>query len=86
MPANFASCLMLEICATGLRISLLRLLGPFQRPFFVPWSSIRVGRRRILFRHFYELSFGTPAAGNLLLTERTAERIAARAPLRLPSR
>jgi hypothetical protein len=85
MPANFGYCLTLEICATGLRVSLLRLLGPFQRPFFVPWSSIRVSRRRILFRRFYELSFGTPATGNLLLAERIAERIAARAPLCLTS-
>jgi hypothetical protein len=85
MPANFGSCLTLEICATGLRVSLLRLLGPLQRPFFVPWSSIRVGRRRILFRHFYELTFGLPAVGNLLLAERTAKRIAASAPLHLSS-
>lgn len=85
MPANFGSCLTLDVCATGLRVSVLRMLGPFQRPFFVPWSSIRVSRRRILFRRFYELSFGTPAQGNLLLLERTGQRIAALAPLRLPA-
>jgi hypothetical protein len=84
MPANFGSCLMLDICVTGLRVSVLRLLGPFQRPFFVPWSQISVVRRRILFRGFCELSFGTPAEGKLLLLERTARRIAGRAPLRLP--
>jgi hypothetical protein len=84
MPANFGSCLTLDICATGLRVSVLRLLGPFQRPFFVPWSRISVSRRRILFRSFCELSFGMPAEGNLLLRERTARRIAARGTLRLP--
>jgi hypothetical protein len=80
--AGESSCFTLDIFATGLRISVLRLVGPFQRPSFVPWSNIWVGRRRIIFRRFCELSFGTPVEGNLLLSERTVRRIAAVAPLR----
>jgi hypothetical protein len=84
LPANFGSCLTLDVCPTGLRVRVLRLLGPFLRPFFVPWASIATRRRRILFREFCEFGFGEPRVGSLLLPLRTAERIAARSPLGLP--
>lgn len=84
IPANFGSCLTLDICPTGLRVGVLRLLGPFQRPFFVPWSDIQTRRRRILFRDYCELRFGRPWIGNLILPRRTAATIAAAGPLRLP--
>jgi hypothetical protein len=84
IPTNFGSSLTLDICPTGLRVGVLRLLGPFQRPFFVPWPDIETRRRRLLFRDYCELRFGRPWIGRLILPRRTAARIATAGPLRLP--
>src|SRR5262245_18687020 len=40
IPVNFRFCLRLDACPGGLRVGVTRLLGPFQRPFLVPWSEI----------------------------------------------
>jgi len=39
--------LTLDVCATGLRVSIWRLFGPFSRPFFVPWNELTVTRRKM---------------------------------------
>ena len=74
---NLANCLHLDICPGGLRVSLVRLLGPFQRPFFVPWSEIGVKKRNYLVYSAYRLTFGRENTGKLLLGRRTFDRIAA---------
>jgi hypothetical protein len=84
MPVNFKHCLRLDICPTGLRVAVFKLLGPFQRPFFVPWSSITAERGRFLFGTYYRLNFGTPPVGALSLHTGVVQKIAATGPLRLP--
>lgn len=84
MPVNFKHCLRLDVCPTGLRVAVTRLLGPFQRPFFVPWSNIAAERGKFLFGTFYRLNFGVPAVGALSLHVGAAQKIAAASPLRLP--
>jgi len=41
--------LTLTACRSGLRVGIWRMFGPFCRDFFVPWSAIRIERRKILF-------------------------------------
>ena len=84
MPVNFKHCLRLDICPTGLRVAVFKLLGPFQHPFFVPWSSITPERGRFLFGTCYRLNFGTPAIGALSLHTGVVQKIAATGRLRLP--
>ncbi|MDG2003476.1 MAG: hypothetical protein P8J20_09110 [Novosphingobium sp.] len=74
---GYNNCLRFEICATGLRISVMRLLGPFQRPFFVPWGQIKAQRRSRLFFKSVELNFGMRGEGKMAVRERSFERIAA---------
>lgn len=84
MPVNFKNCLRIDACPTGLRVAVMRLLGPFQHPFFVPWSSITVERGRFLFGTYCSLHFGTPAVGALRLHTGVVQKIAATGRLRLP--
>jgi hypothetical protein len=42
--------LILSVCPTGLRVGMMRIFGPFCRDFFVPWESIAVVRKTVLFR------------------------------------
>lgn len=65
--------LRLSVCASGLRIGLMRLLGPFCRDFLVPWQSISVTRKdRVLWRAAI-LDF---APGRLRLPSEVADRLA----------
>lgn len=40
--------LTLSTCSSGLRVSMNRLFGPFNRALFVPWEQIKVTRTRLL--------------------------------------
>ncbi len=63
---------------TGLRLRILRLFGPFCRPFLVPWREIRVEpvTARFAFRRYVRLHFGTADRGTLEISERTWQRLA----------
>lgn len=65
--------LRLSVCASGLRIGLMRLLGPFCRDFLVPWQSISITRKdRVLWRTA-TLDLGS---GRLRLPSEVADRLA----------
>jgi hypothetical protein len=53
----------LGVCASGLRIGLMRVFGPFCRNFSVPWSSISVSRKDRLFSRISVLDFGSRSLG-----------------------
>jgi hypothetical protein len=82
--------LTLNACPSGLRVRIWRLLGPFSRPFFVPWTDIRVESRTHLFLKMARLGFGQPEVGVLSIEAgmwaRLAEaaELAADDPRRLP--
>jgi hypothetical protein len=42
--ASMNSILRFEVCASGLRVGMLRVFGPFFRDFFVPWEALSVRR------------------------------------------
>lgn len=79
---NFNRCLRLDICTSGLRVAVPRILGPFSRPFLVPWSEIAANREKVLFGMLVRLTFGQ-GTGHLDLRPATCERIAALTPLRI---
>ena len=81
---NFNHCLRFDICATGLRVSVLRFLGPFQRPFFVPWGQIRTEPENALFVRYVRLALGLCNEAGLAISQRTFDKIAANSPLRAP--
>jgi hypothetical protein len=83
---SYRYCLRLDVCSSGLRVGVIRLLGPFARPFFVPWANITVERGDLLFAAFYKLNFGMPVIGALRLYAGTAEKLAATGRLQLPDR
>jgi hypothetical protein len=84
IPVNFKYCLKLDVCPGGLRVSVTRLLGPFQRPFYVPWSSINIERGKMLFSSTYRLHLGSPVISTLTLYHTTAQKLAESGRLRLP--
>jgi hypothetical protein len=73
---NYNNCLTLDVCDGGLRVSVLRLVGMFSRPFLVPWNRIRVARQRVFLFDYYRLSLGDPEEGVLAIRPRIARRIA----------
>jgi hypothetical protein len=57
-----------------------RLFGPFQRPFFVPWSEIDVEPVKSFFAPGAKLHLGRPKIGSLKIDARTWQRLAAASP------
>jgi hypothetical protein len=66
----------IAVCPSGLRIGIMRLFGPFSRPFFVPWASLRVVRTRGWFGPLADLQFGTREQGHLTIAGHVANRLA----------
>jgi hypothetical protein len=71
-------------CHTGLRLQIMRIFGPFSRPFFVPWNEVSARRRDRFLMPVVELEFGTPAEGRLSLPAEVANRLARAIPERWP--
>ena len=76
--ANYPSCLRFDLCPNGMRISVWRVFGLFQRPFFVPWGQINVTLRKTLlfpYHSYVQLTFGKSAVGKLNIKSSTLARI-----------
>ena len=72
---SFGNCLRFELCQTGLRVRVWKLLGLFSRPFFVPWRDVEVERKKFLFLFpWYQMRFGR--VGNLSVSARTFRKMA----------
>ena len=66
-------------CPSGLRIGILRLLGPFSRDFFVPWGEIAIARRDAwLAGSMVDFRFGS--TGRLTIPAFIADKLAASVP------
>jgi hypothetical protein len=76
--------LKLSVCASGLRIGIMRIFGPFSRDFFVPWNDITVVRTDKYFWKAARLSFGAPPNGKLTVFAEVADRMARAAGSRWP--
>jgi hypothetical protein len=76
--------LKLSVCASGLRIGIMRIFGPFCREFLVPWNEITVTRSDRYFWKVAKLSFGQPSNGNLKVFAEVADRMARAAGNRWP--
>lgn len=68
--------LKISICRTGLRIEMLRLFGPFNKPFFVPWDEISVARKDWRLWKMAELRFGQPTQGKFSVLSHVADKYA----------
>jgi hypothetical protein len=81
--SRFGRCLRLDVCLGGLRISVPRIIGPFQPPFLVPWGEIAVEQFSVpILGTFPQLVFGNPRVGTLLLPSPWMERVVAASPIR----
>lgn len=80
LGVNLGGVLTLSTCASGLRIGIWRLFGPFQRPFLVPWSDIETKSARTLFVPAVKLVFGAPETGSLKIDAWTWQRLVAACP------
>lgn len=76
--------LKLSPCHSGLRVGIMRLFGPFQKNFFVPWNAISVSRKVKLGWRYAELSFGT--FGSLRISDLLADRLWQTAPQSWPEK
>jgi hypothetical protein len=76
----------LGVCRSGLRVGMMRLLGPFARDFLVPWDAISVTRGTTLFEDVAVLRFGNPPAGSIKLSVSYVDRLARAAESRWPER
>jgi hypothetical protein len=83
---NLNGALTLSACPSGLRVGIMKVLGPFCRDFFVPWSDIRVERQARFLWKAAALRFGEPQAGALIIRAETADRLAGAVPGSWPER
>ena len=78
---SYGSCLRIDICPSGMRIAIWWISGPFQRPFFIPWSMISVKKFSMSFMPLimpsYRLTFGHFGLSELTLRGRAFRRIEA---------
>jgi len=66
--------LTLDVCASGLRVGIMRLFGPFSRAFLVPWNEISVIRTTAFFMPIAKLRFD--GVGSLSIPANVADRLA----------
>lgn len=66
----------ISVCASGLRIGILRIFGPFCRNFFVPWDQIAVERKVRFWGNTAKLQFGKPRVGSLRLSSSIVDHLA----------
>jgi len=76
--------LILSTCNSGLRVSMNRLFGPFNRSFLVPWERISVTRKRSLWWPRVELRFGNSSFGSLTIADYIANKLWRSIPERWP--
>ena len=79
---SYNNCLRFDMCPTGLRISVFRLIGPFQKPLFVPWGQIKPETQRAFFVKHVALVIGYMGEGSLAISSGAFARIVANSPLR----
>jgi len=65
--------LKLSPCASGLRVGIMKLFGPFEKDFLVPWNAIAVTRKKMLGSGYAELYFGI--YGRLRISDLLADRL-----------
>ena len=76
---NMRNALRLDVCASGLRLGMSKLLGPGLRDIFVPWSDIEVAPKTEFMWKGAELRFGRPSVGRLVIAASLADQLAERA-------
>lgn len=77
----------LAACPSGLRVGVNRVVGPFNRDFFVPWRDLAVMRGFGLLGHRATLEFGVPVPiGRLRIPTYTADKLARAAAGKWPER
>jgi hypothetical protein len=74
----------LSVCPSGLRVGIMRIFGPFSRPFFVPWADLRVTRKENWVWRSARFTFGVPPVGRLTLAAELADTLARAAGSRWP--
>jgi len=81
---NLNGVLNLASCPSGLRIGIMRVFGPFSRPFLVPWDEITVTRSTRWWMPVAKLYLGKPSIGTLIISSHLANRLARAAEGRWP--
>jgi hypothetical protein len=74
MGVGLRGVLILSACPSGLRIGIMRMFGPFSRPFFVPWREISVIRNSTFLAPVAKLQLGN--VGTLSIPANSANRLA----------
>lgn len=70
------SILNLSVCPGGLRVGMMRIFGPFSKPFFVPWHEISITRRDRFWWKAATIAFGNPPVGSITLMAELADGLA----------
>jgi len=84
LGVNYNNCLVLTACRQGLRVGVWRIFGLFDRPFFVPWEQLTTERKAGVLGQRVTMRFGKPPVGQLEISGRLADKLAAAAGARWP--
>ena len=76
LGVSIQNVLRLAVLPSGLRVSIIRLFGPFNRPFVVPWREIEATAGTMFFLGpSVKLGFGSPQLGSLTVQRATWDRL-----------
>src|SRR5579871_174976 len=84
-PVSMSGILKLSPCPSGLRVGILRLFGPFNSDFFVPWDLLGISRKKTLVWKYAKLSFGTTYS-RLCISDLLLDRLWQSAPQSWPEK
>ena len=81
-PIRYNNVLRVSARPEGLGLSVLRLMGPFQKPLLIPWTDVksRSDGKRFLLGAMVRVDLGQPPRGRLTLREQDWRRIEDAAP------
>lgn len=82
--ARLNNVLTVTACRDGLRVAISPLLGRKNRPFFVPWTEIRVQRARMILEDIAILQLGSSPAGTMKIRAKLADELATAAGAHWP--
>lgn len=78
--ARMKNILSVDVCLSGLRLSLFWLFATWSKPILVPWDQISVKSVKGILGNLAQLDFGRPEAGTLTILQSLADEIAKAAP------
>ena len=76
LGVSYRGCVTFEVCKSGLRVKVWKLIAPFSQPIFIPWGAIETEATRVFTLSALRMKIGPGGEYWMTLAGGTARRIA----------